>query len=129
MDENAADAPPPPEPRNLPENEKDQKKAPAKSPSGELDPFLLGRLYPEPHNVLKPTAAVDPSSADVVVALDTNALLLPYQLSKSDLAGLATVYAKLAGESPLSVGPRPAKESVRSVQSTPGRTGRDAWSQ
>lgn len=113
MDENAADAPPPPEPRNPPENGKDRKKVPAKSPSGELDHFLLGRLFPEPHNVFKPTTTIDPSSADVVVALDTNALLLPYQLGKSDLAGLATVYAKLAGESRLFLPEQVAREFIK----------------
>lgn len=113
MDENAAEASPPPESRNPPENGKDRKKALAKSTSGDFDHFLLGRLYPEPHNVFKPTAAVDPSSADVVVALDTNALLLPYQLGKSDLAGLATVYAKIASESRLFLPEQVAREFIK----------------
>jgi hypothetical protein len=113
LDEKPAEAHPPSEPRNPPENAKDRKKAPAKSPPEDLDQFLLGRLYPEPHNVFKPTAAVDPLSADVVVALDTNALLLPYQLGKSDLAGLATVYAKLAGESRLFLPEQVAREFIK----------------
>ena len=113
MDENAAEAPPPSESRNPPENGKDRKKALAQSPSRDFDHFLLGRLYPEPHNVFKPTAAVDPSSADVVVALDTNALLLPYQLGKSNLAGLATVYAKLAGERRLFLPEQVAREFIK----------------
>ncbi|MEQ1954897.1 PIN-like domain-containing protein [Mesorhizobium yinganensis] len=113
MDENVVEAPSPPEPRNPLENGKDRKKALAKSPSGEIDHFLLGRLYPEPHNVFKSTAAVDPSAADVIVALDTNALLLPYQLGKSDLAGLATVYAKLAGESRLFLPEQVAREFIK----------------
>jgi hypothetical protein len=95
------------------EQGKDKRKPGAKSAPGEIDHFLLSRLYPEPHNVFKPTAAVDPSSPEVVVALDTNALLLPYQLGKSDLAGIANVYAKLAGESRLFLPEQVAREFIK----------------
>ncbi|KNY13779.1 hypothetical protein AKG11_26805 [Shinella sp. SUS2] len=85
----------------------------AKSPTRDFDHFILDRLYPEPHDVFKPTATVDPSCADVIVALDTNALLLPYQLGKSNLDGLATVYAKLANERRLFLPEQVAREFIK----------------
>lgn len=132
LDENPAEASRSPEPRKPSENGKDRKKAPAKSNSGDFDHFLLGRLFPEPHNVFQPTAAVDPSSANVVVALDTNALLLPYQLGKSNLASLAKVYAKLAGENRLFLPEQVAREFIKNrdrkladmVQAVEDRTSR-----
>jgi len=91
----------------------DRKRAQAKPPAGEVDLFLLDRLYPEAHHVFHPTSALDPNSDSVVVALDTNALLLPYQLGKGDLTDLGTVYSRIAGNGRLFLPERVAREFIK----------------
>jgi hypothetical protein len=82
-------------------------------PPAVVDPFLLDRVYPEAHRVFQPTEELVPKSNTVVVALDTNALLLPFSLGKGDLSALATVYSQFAQERRLFLPERVAREFIK----------------
>ena len=82
-------------------------------PSSEDDLFLLDMLYPEAQHVFKATSALNPSSDNVMVALDTNALLLPYILGKGDLSELESVYLKIAEAKRLFLPGRVAREFIK----------------
>jgi hypothetical protein len=82
-------------------------------PPSIVDPFLLEKIYPEAHLVFEPTEELAPKSNSVMVALDTNALLLPYSLGKGDLSALATVYSRLANEGRLFLPERVAREFIK----------------
>ncbi|MEH3116817.1 MAG: PIN-like domain-containing protein [Methylorubrum populi] len=112
-DRKAPDAPRPPAAASAESEVRGRGKAAPKPPSGDYDHFLLGRLYPEAHNVFQPAAALDPTSGDVLIALDTNALLLPYQMGKGDLADLAGVYSRIAGEGRLFIPEQVAREFIK----------------
>ncbi|MDK1389976.1 PIN domain-containing protein [Sinorhizobium sp. 8-89] len=89
-----------------------RKNSDPKLPAG-VDHFLLERVYREAHLVFQPTADLNPKADTVVVALDTNALLLPYLLGKGDLSALADVYAQFAREARLFLPERVAREFIK----------------
>lgn len=89
------------------------RKNPDPKPPAGVDHFLLERVYSEAHLVFQPTADLNPKADTVVVALDTNALLLPYLIGKGDLSALADVYAKFAREERLFLPERVAREFIK----------------
>jgi PIN like domain len=97
---------------NVKGNVTERKRSEPKPPAG-IDPFLLDRIYPEAHRVFQPTEELAPKSNTVVIALDTNALLLPYSLGKGDLSALATVYSQFAQEERLFLPERVAREFIK----------------
>jgi hypothetical protein len=84
----------------------------AKDGDGDADVFLLERLFPEPHEVFHARSIPDPKS-DCIVALDTNALLLPYSVVTDDLKDLGNVYSKIADEGRLFLPERVAREFIK----------------
>ncbi|SFH69897.1 PIN-like domain-containing protein [Bradyrhizobium sp. cf659] len=90
----------------------DRNRSEAKPPAGP-DLFLLEKIYPEAHRVFQPTEELAPKSNAVLVALDTNALLLPYSLGTGDLSALATVYSQFAQEGRLFLPERVAREFIK----------------
>lgn len=112
-DRKAPDAPRPPADAAPEAGGRGRGKAPSRPPSSDYDHFLLGRLYPEAHNVFQPAASVDPNSAEVLIALDTNVLLLPYQMGKGDLADLAGVYSRIASKGRLFIPAQVAREFIK----------------
>ncbi|MBU1316221.1 MAG: DUF4935 domain-containing protein [Alphaproteobacteria bacterium] len=93
-------------------NEAVRKNSDLRVPAG-VDHFLLERVYKEAHQVFQPTADLNPKADTVVVALDTNALLLPYHLGRGDLSALAEVYAQFASEARLFLPERVAREFIK----------------
>jgi hypothetical protein len=114
--DNFAPGKPEPEARPVKATQRDSetggKKSDPRHPSG-VDHFLLERIYGEAHLVFSPTADLTPKADTVVVALDTNALLLPYLLGKGDLSALADVYSKFAQEGRLFLPERVAREFIK----------------
>jgi hypothetical protein len=78
-----------------------------------INPFLLEDVFPEPVNLLASSVVAAASDPTVLVAFDTNALLLPYSASKDDIGHLATAYKKLAAEDRLFVPGRVLREFAR----------------
>lgn len=85
--------------------------APAKDVSG-TDRFLLEKLFPHPEDAFRSSSVPDPK-ADCLVALDTNALLLPYSVGKNDLKSLREVYGKIAQRGGLFLPERVAREFIK----------------
>jgi len=86
--------------------------SPAKDEGGGADVFLLERLFPEPHEAFNASSIPDPKS-DCIVALDTNALLLPYSVIKAELNNLRSVYSRIANDGRLFIPERVAREFIR----------------
>jgi hypothetical protein len=98
-------------------------KAPAKPAPGQAasrdvadtaaNPFLLEDLFPNPVDLFQPSVVPKVEDGDVIVAIDTNALLLPYAIGKDDFSALADRYRKLAGEGRLFLPARSAREFIK----------------
>ena len=77
------------------------------------NPFLLEALFPDPVDLFRPSLVPKVEDGDVIVAIDTNALLLPYAIGKDDFSALADRYRKLAGEGRLFLPARSAREFIK----------------
>ncbi len=77
-----------------------------------VDIFLLERLFPDAHSVFNASSDPAPKS-DCIVALDTNALLLPYSVAKDDLKNLGIVYSEIANQGRLFLPERVAREFIK----------------
>lgn len=75
--------------------------------------FLLEDLYPDPVDLFVSRLVPTADSAGVMVAIDTNALLLPYTIGKDDLGALAETYRRLAAEKRLFLPARSAREFIK----------------
>lgn len=75
--------------------------------------FALETAFPSPENAFAPYHAAASSNADVIVAIDTSTLLLPYSVRKDDLTALAKVYEALAAQDRLFIPARSAREFIR----------------
>lgn len=77
------------------------------------DEFLLEKLFPETGRLLSPYAVPKANDESVLVAFDTNALLLPYQIGRDDLGAIGTVYRLLSKQKRLFAPARAIREFVR----------------
>lgn len=77
-----------------------------------VDVFLLERLFPSALDVFRANLDPDPKSG-CIIALDTNALLLPYSVGKDDLRALGSVYSTIANEGRLFLPERVAREFIK----------------
>ena len=97
------------------------KTAPEKQASGDqktvdgdhpaLDPLVRNRTYPEPYNVFA-FVPVDLTEAlgNGLVAIDTNALVLPFGTGANSLKEIRSVYAQLAEQKKLRIPGQVARE-------------------
>lgn len=83
------------------------------SVSGPEDPFLLETLFPDAHDLFKPSGKASAIDKNTIVLPDTNALLLPYEINSGNLQHLATAFEKLATEKRLFVPERVVREFAR----------------
>src|SRR4051812_24214100 len=60
--------------------------------------FILEDVFPNPYILFDAYGFDKINSNGVVVSLDTNALLLPYSIGKTDLGAIGTVYKKLVND-------------------------------
>lgn len=81
--------------------------------AAEPNVFLLEDLYPDPVDLFTSRVVPSADSANVMVAMDTNALLLPYTIGKDDLGALADTYRKLSAEKRLFLPARAAREFIK----------------
>ena len=77
------------------------------------DLWLLEDTYPEIEGLLNPGQILSASKSDTLVVLDTNALLLPLQIGKSDLAKIREAYTKLIKAKRLYVPARVLREFIK----------------
>src|ERR1017187_5566658 len=76
-----------------------------------LDPLVRNRTYPEPYNVFS-FVPVDLTEAlgNGLVAIDTNALVLPFGTGANSLKEIRSVYAQLAEQKKLRIPGQVARE-------------------
>ncbi|BAQ16316.1 PIN domain-containing protein [Methyloceanibacter caenitepidi] len=77
------------------------------------DPFLLEKLYPDATTLFSTHVVGSVSDGSILVAFDTNSLLLPYQLKGGDLEEITKVLTKLSDEKRLFVPDRVVREFAK----------------
>ncbi len=75
--------------------------------------FLLEDLYPEPARLFGAFAVPSSSTKNVLVAFDTNALLLPYHIKQRRLYAPGDVYQRLASQDRLFLPARAVREFIQ----------------
>jgi PIN like domain len=86
---------------------------PGEDASGLGNPFLLEDTFPDAVDLLRSSLMPGAADSNVVVAIDTNALLLPYAIGKDDLGALGEAYKRLAREERLFLPARSAREFIK----------------
>ncbi|MGA1831691.1 PIN domain-containing protein [Rhizobium wenxiniae] len=87
--------------------------------TGEAEPlqsdfeFQLEDLYPETELLFSASSLNLSPQADVIVAFDTNILLLPYKLGRDDLTAISKTYKSLADAKKIYVPARVVREFIR----------------
>ena len=102
---------------NTPDKQLVEEKAQLKSSEGgvprETDTEIdLEERFPETEKLLDACVVQPSSDNSVMVAFDTNALLLPYKFSKDDLSALRELFRKFADENRLFVPARCIREFI-----------------
>jgi hypothetical protein len=77
------------------------------------DSLNLELSFPDPARLLTPYRSMELTSSEVLVALDTNVLLLPYQATPEDLRAIAGAYKALAEADRLFVPARAIREFAK----------------
>ena len=92
-----------------------QKKDLNSSPDNEEadDPFVLEKILSNAGELLKPHVSPPTTDSNVLVAPDTNTLLLPYLFGAGDLKALSDVYKALRNEGRIFLPGRALREFVR----------------
>jgi hypothetical protein len=75
--------------------------------------FALEDIFPSPAALLDAHTSISTADANVMIALDTNSLLLPYEIKAGNLKALRDVYEKLAKENRLYLPDRVIREFGR----------------
>jgi hypothetical protein len=75
--------------------------------------FDLENRYPDVGDLFAPNLVSSTDRQDVMVSIDTNALLLPYGVGIGDLKAIADVYRRLAKEQRLFLSARAAREFIK----------------
>nr|WP_295884194.1 PIN-like domain-containing protein [uncultured Devosia sp.] len=81
------------------------------SPDGS-GPFKLEGIFEDATQIFKPNRVKEASSPDVIIALDTNVLLLPYTIRKDGLPKLQKFYQDLRAANRLYLPARVAREFI-----------------
>lgn len=78
-----------------------------------IDPWLLEEVYPNAKDIF--TAYTPPAVSEdkVIIALDTNALLLPYRMNPGNLEAIGKVYKDLSDKKRLVVPARAVREFAK----------------
>src|SRR5271166_2401615 len=88
-------------------------KMPNKPQENSEPEFVLERSFPDTSTLLQPYGTVTVSDESVLVAFDTNVLLLPYKLGQKNLKELREAYDSLAKSGRLFIPARVLREFVR----------------
>jgi hypothetical protein len=81
--------------------------------ASETDAFFLERLYPEPAPLFQAHEVGSVNDPSILVAFDTNALLLPYQIRAGNATEVGKVLDRLSADNRLFVPGRVAREFAR----------------
>lgn len=81
-------------------------------PSDFADESRLEQLFPDASSLLSMRSTGTAADVNANVALDTNALLVPYDLEQDDLGAISKALQKLASEKRLFVAARSAREFI-----------------
>ncbi|QIO98360.1 PIN-like domain-containing protein [Bradyrhizobium symbiodeficiens] len=81
--------------------------------SGSPDLWALEDVFPQLSDVLAPSARISAADKSVLVVLDTNALLLPFNVNPEELSQFEKVYKQLAAETRLYVPARVMREFIK----------------
>jgi hypothetical protein len=92
-------------------NSSGKSNAPVKESSTEI--WTLEDVFPDVDRLLSPSEPVTAADDDVLVVLDTNALLLPFRVGKQELPQINGVYEKLIGAGRLFVPARVVREFIK----------------
>lgn len=79
--------------------------------------FLLESAFPDVQMLLSPSSKLSAAGVDVIIVLDTNVLLLPYNIGTDDFSAIAQVYRSLAKERRLYVPARVIREFIKNRDS------------
>jgi hypothetical protein len=92
----------------------DRKPGSAKGTSDESSSvWILEDLYPEVGNLLKPSLIKSASDLDVLIVLDTNVLLIPFNVGERSFNEITEALAKLAEQGRLRVPDRVIREYLK----------------
>lgn len=80
---------------------------------GSPDLWALEDVFPQLSDVLAPSARLSAEDKGVLVVLDTNALLLPFNVNPEELSQFEKVYKQLAAEARLFVPARVMREFIK----------------
>jgi len=83
------------------------------APDAEFDPFFLERVYPDPAPLFRAHKVASANEKSVLVALDTSALLLPYQIKPANVTEVGKAFDRLFGEQRLFVPGRVVREFTK----------------
>lgn len=81
--------------------------------NNDADNFDLETSFPEPSAVFASFSIPPLTNENVLVVLDTNVLLLPYQTTQDDLAAIGAIYQQLAQQNRLFIAARAAREFAK----------------
>lgn len=95
-----------------PKDDRNVKPTDTGSPPEASDPFRLENIFADATQVFKPNRVNQAASPDVIIALDTNVLLLPYTIRKEGLPKLQKFYQHLRAENRLYLPARVAREFI-----------------
>ncbi|NSZ73932.1 DUF4935 domain-containing protein [Agrobacterium tumefaciens] len=95
-----------------PKEAKPQKTANTEALVGQFDPFKLERSFEDVSQIFKPNKVAKASNKNVLIAVDTNVLLLPYTLRKDGLSTLRQFYQDLRKANRLFLPARVAREFI-----------------
>lgn len=77
------------------------------------DIWLLEDVYPDPNSLLQAIPDLDPNNAAVDVVLDTNVLLLPFNVGGQDLPEIIKAYKNLKNQNRLFIPSRVIREYLK----------------
>ncbi|WP_310531120.1 PIN domain-containing protein [Novosphingobium sp.] len=92
--------------------EKAQTDGPQKSPLDLLAIFQLEKSFPDVSTIFESSKVSDVSSSDVLIAVDTNILLLPYTIRKDSLAQIEKFFKDAKSHGRLFLPARVAREFI-----------------
>lgn len=95
-----------------PREAKPQKTVNTESVDGQFDPFRLERCFEDASKIFKPNKVALASNQDVLIAVDTNVLLLPYTIRKDGLPTLQQFYQDVRSANRLFLPARVAREFI-----------------
>lgn len=95
-----------------PKEAKPQKAANTEGLFGGFDPFKLESSFEDVSQIFKPNKVAKASNKDVLIAVDTNVLLLPYTIRKDGLSTLQKFYQDLRSANRLFLPARVAREFI-----------------